>query len=386
MLFWEMYMAPSSFARFSKLEQIYSCKSLYNHDTPQKAGKVKQDPKARSLESWNSRRSLHGSDEVTLEHLHSTQHDNEFITSDSEFPILPPSPEEPPGSTQTTKRSGLREQHVATLTAVLHRCLLEGDYARASRAWGMLLRTEMHGRFLDFRRHGRWGFGAEILAFRSLGEQMQRKEIDSQHQADSDGQRSSGQQLDLTSHVQDIENAKDFYKRLIIQYPYRRVAANALSPLDFYPLLFGFWIFVINEQLAIDLKDCQSRPSQEEEAPIGSPTASVADATLKRAMKLVDDLDELLLSPPYSDYARLWNLRGMVAWWLDDLRHRAGLTGKGPSFSEAPGDTFVVKNRVPNPSMRTQKSTKAQQCFARAQALGGTHSSISRVIPDYMEV
>ena len=51
-----------------------------------------------------------------------------------------------------------RLRHLSALTTVLHRCLGEGDIARAKRAFGMLTRAQD----VDIRRGGLWAVGAEI--------------------------------------------------------------------------------------------------------------------------------------------------------------------------------------------------------------------------------
>lgn len=56
---------------------------------------------------------------------------------------------------------GAQEQHLAVINTLVHRFISQGDYARASRAWGLLIRAMPGG--TDVRSHGRWGIGAEIL-------------------------------------------------------------------------------------------------------------------------------------------------------------------------------------------------------------------------------
>ena len=105
---------------------------------------------------------------------------------------------------------------------------------------------------------------------------------------------------------------------------------------------------------------------------------------LSGAMRIVDELDELLLSPPYSDNARLWNLRGMMTWWLDDLRQVACRAVEGSSRSEELDDTTNPGDPAAKSSVPAQDSTKAQQCFARARSLDGNSSFVPNVIHGYM--
>ncbi|KAK5624443.1 hypothetical protein RRF57_000159 [Xylaria bambusicola] len=52
-----------------------------------------------------------------------------------------------------------RMRHLSTMTAIMHRCLRDGDIPRAKRAFGLLLRT----RDVDIRLDNLWAIGSEIL-------------------------------------------------------------------------------------------------------------------------------------------------------------------------------------------------------------------------------
>jgi hypothetical protein len=41
--------------------------------------------------------------------------------------------------------TSLKRKHLGNITAILHRCMLNEDWERASRAWGLLARTEVNG-------------------------------------------------------------------------------------------------------------------------------------------------------------------------------------------------------------------------------------------------
>ncbi|KAI1110788.1 hypothetical protein F5Y14DRAFT_338299 [Nemania sp. NC0429] len=67
-------------------------------------------------------------------------------------------------STATTASSrrqkySARVRHLNTVTAIMHRCLRDGDVARAKRALGLVVRT----RHVDLRRDHLWAIGLEIL-------------------------------------------------------------------------------------------------------------------------------------------------------------------------------------------------------------------------------
>lgn len=125
------------------------------------------------------------------------------------------------------------------MTATLHKCLLAGDYRRAGRAWGLLLRSEVNGHSLEIRNQGRWGIGAEILNHRdsSLLEHSPRGNEVAVHIDDG---------VAGIKHMfsrEKFQRAQDYYERLILQYPYRKTFAESTNSLDFYPAMFSLWIF-----------------------------------------------------------------------------------------------------------------------------------------------
>ncbi|KAL1968590.1 hypothetical protein VTN77DRAFT_1800 [Rasamsonia byssochlamydoides] len=223
----------------------------------------------------------------------------------------------------------LRLQHLAVVTAILHRCLLEGDYVRAGRAWGLILREEIAGRAIDVRNEGRWGIGAEILLRRD-------SRINQPTSSPRDNQTISGPRSFFTR--KGFEEAKAYYERLILQYPYRKASPESVSSLDFYPVMFGLWIYVVQEESNIARERLQDRDdkaseslSEEDDAMSESDLAGeqskgksnliaeIRSKELEEAQQIAARMDELLVSPPYSDSPELLRLRGMVALWVGDL-------------------------------------------------------------------
>ncbi|MCJ1297486.1 hypothetical protein MMC08_000273 [Hypocenomyce scalaris] len=240
---------------------------------------------------------------------------------------------------------GLRQRHVAVVTSIMHRSLLEGNYIRAGRAWGMLLRAEMDGRHMDLRTHGRWGIGAEVLMRGGDAQPAQRRSrgedgggLTGDHDEDSD-LHSQERPTHLFSK-EGFEKARDYYERLILQYPHRKQQPNAVNALDFYPAMFGLWIYFVQEQRKIALSGTHtssgnnaleptnedldtntppSSPSSERSERGHAPSEEIRRSTLQQAEEIAIRLEELLLSPPYSDDPTLWRLRGMLALWIGDL-------------------------------------------------------------------
>ncbi|EAW13954.1 uncharacterized protein ACLA_069850 [Aspergillus clavatus NRRL 1] len=241
-------------------------------------------------------------------------------------PIYPPQ--------SAAHQGNLRLQHLAAITTVLHRCLLHGDYIRAGRAWGLILREEYAGSPIDVRVDGRWGVGAEILLRR--GRQI----------SESAATRSEEENdLARTRYLpkpcftrKGFEDAKHYYERLVVQHPYRKSAPDAVSALHFYPAMFGLWVYVAQEESVIAREEIQSRPedlpgefSEDEDTEPGYDgksgskqgrihlLASVRAKELEEAQQIAARMDEILMSPPYSDSPELLELRGMVSLWIGDL-------------------------------------------------------------------
>ena len=138
-----------------------------------------------------------------------------------------------------SSNKGFRRQHLAALTATLHRCLLAGDNLRAGRAWGLLLRSEVNGHFLEIRNRGRWGIGAEILYHRNSSLLEHCSRADKGVMRIDDGEAA----LKHMFTTEGFQQAQDYYERLILQYPYRKSFAENINSLDFYPAMFSLWIF-----------------------------------------------------------------------------------------------------------------------------------------------
>ncbi|KAL1986868.1 hypothetical protein VTN96DRAFT_5521 [Rasamsonia emersonii] len=233
------------------------------------------------------------------------------------------------------QQGNLRLRHLAVLTAILHRCLLEGDYVRAGRAWGLILREEIAGHPIDVRNEGRWGLGAEILLRR---DSRINPHASSQRDNQGDAQRTISAARPFFTR-KGFEEAKAYYERLILQYPYRKASPESVSSLDFYPAMFGLWIYVVQEESNIarerllqDRNDKASEsPSEEDDAMSESDLAEeqgkrksdliagIRSKELEEAQQIAARMDELLVSPPYSDSPELLRLRGMVALWVGDL-------------------------------------------------------------------
>ena len=299
-----------------------------------------------------------------------TSKDVDISMSNLEPPIYEPKP----------ASRNRRVQHLSVITAILHRCLLEGDYIRAGRAWGLILRDEFGGLPVDVRNQGRWGIGAEILLRRGV------------HGNEGHGDDTShiGSSLEIEEPLikpwftrKGFEEAKDYYERLILQYPYRRSAPGAIGPLDFYPAMFGLWIYIVQEE-SISARttrgtlenqwdgsdagqDDMSIPSdfstQGKEK--GLSMTQIRERELKEAQEIASRMDEIMVSPPYSDSVELLRLRGMVSLWIGDLYlsvvPNGGDHGSSERSTPEPVDDTVESSFVARQQSRLALGKKAEE-------------------------
>lgn len=134
---------------------------------------------------------------------------------------------------------GLRQQHLNSIIAVLHRSILDHDFERAERAWASLLRAEINGQSFDLRTGSRWGIGAEVL----LGSE--------------DWDWKGGGQQSRRSPRSQLENhpsakASIYFERLVLQHPYRKAVPQAIGPTDYYLAMFSLWIRSIADCSAME--------------------------------------------------------------------------------------------------------------------------------------
>ncbi|KAL2831623.1 extracellular mutant protein 11-domain-containing protein [Aspergillus pseudoustus] len=223
-------------------------------------------------------------------------------------------------------QGNIRLHHLAVLTSVLHRCLLDGDYIRAGRAWGLIIREQFGGHPIDVRAEDRWGIGAEILLRKG---QQKSTEISESDRVDTGNTK-------LLFTRRGFEDAKQYYETLIIQHPYQKTVPNAISALHYYPVMFGLWIYVTQEESTrarriLDQRSPKISGSDDEEDQSDTEdqhnqwarhqgiAAGIKANELTEAQKIAARMDEILVSPPYSDSSELLELRSMVSMWIADL-------------------------------------------------------------------
>ncbi|KAL1305573.1 hypothetical protein AAFC00_007179 [Neodothiora populina] len=239
-------------------------------------------------------------------------------------PLYVPAPPE-----DEDAKTSLRRHHLGVMTTIMHTTLLRGDYVRAGRAWGMILRTEVFGRAVDVRTYERWGIGAEILLRKHTKNVV--TSLLSENSYDDDASSSD----EVVVGEEGFQLAKDYFERLILQYPYQKTHPNAISSLTFQPAMYGLCIYEIQQQHKQALKKAEQAsrspspsferdPSDDEHNKDSIPSlesrqAAVVKGTLAKAITLADRMAELMLSPPNDTYLPLLRLRAMLALWIADM-------------------------------------------------------------------
>ncbi|RAL59693.1 hypothetical protein DID88_000326 [Monilinia fructigena] len=277
-----------------------------------------------------------------------------------------------------TGRSNLKIQHLSVLVAIMMRNLEEGDMERAGRAWGLLLRVQVAGKGMELRRTGFWGIGAELLMRGVMNKQRKEWWEDGTEEGSSDEgnvdieggpkEGADGEREDKEGEekrygtAEGFLKAKDYYERLILQYPYKRQFHGSVTALDFWPAMLGCEIYGIQFEHKDQLRKIAKQAEKDEDGgDISDSDISDEDEDLEngdyegdkvflahqrrqtrlllkrrkekrweerdevRRMALVatelvaQRMDELMTTPPYSDSKVLLRLRGMIALYIGDL-------------------------------------------------------------------
>jgi len=292
--------------------------------------------------------------------------------------------------------TSLKRRHLDNITVILHRCMLKGDWERASRAWGLLARTEIAGLGIDVRQHGRWGIGAEILMRREkakVPEQSAAARRSSEDDTSLLHDEVSDSPTNQPAHRfadEGFKLAREYYERLVLQYPYTPHTQHTINAKVFYPALFDIWVYEVQARYQ-RLRDEASRARRSSSHSIASDNADehastayqdLASREIADATPIAERLDELLLSPPYDVSEPLLRLRGMMGLWMSDLyRSLANVHHKKPdasSSSPVGGYPNEYADRVATAQNRQKASAerrRAKELLAKVEATGGDESA-----------
>lgn len=278
-----------------------------------------------------------------------------------------------PAAKREDQSSGLKRRHADNLTTILHRCMLKGDWKRAERAWSLLIRTEIAGRGIDVRRNGRWGIGAELLMRRGAAQ-------------DRDARRGSIDDDDASTFRNDVDAvedelpqftdqgfqlAREYYERMILQYPHTPQTMHSLNATAIYPALFNIWIYEVQDR---SRRARQHRSSSSDDGSNESKSEGhdrdfreIRIQELKEATRITERMDELLLSPPYDTSTSILRLRGMVALWVSDLHSEVkGLLSR---LQEDLGDDDALLEEAESHALNAKKERrKAVDVFRKVRS------------------
>jgi hypothetical protein len=306
---------------------------------------------------------------------------------DEELAALKPTLYIPPANAED-KSTSLKRRHLDNITTILHRCMLKGDWVRASRAWSLLLRTEVAGRGIDVRRNGRWGIGAEILM-----------RVATQHGRDADDMipediqdassrvpgHSARNDAQMQFSEQGFKLAREYYERLILQYPHTPYTQHSLNAMAIYPALFNIWIYEVQDRSKQARKRIDSSDSEQTRSSDGSMHSEdsntdksrlilpVRAQELDEALPIANRMDELLLSPPYDTSSTLLQLRGMVAMWISDLHaDLAGVAEQGAMESDVSSMTSadLMTDAGQHQAQSRASLKRAHNLFSRLKSSG----------------
>ncbi|KIW55878.1 hypothetical protein PV05_04588 [Exophiala xenobiotica] len=250
----------------------------------------------------------------------------------------------------------LHLQHLAALTAIVHRSLFEEDFSRASRALGLLFRDASIRRSVAVRNQGYMGIGAEVLL----------------RQGSITRPASGSTSASFPFAREGFENAKRFYERLIVKHPYHKSWPGSVNAVDFYLALFNIWIYVVHAE-----HNAEVPVPPRTESPPGSPqllpSLERADVRSEQKVRELEEAEEIaarmdtcMASLPYKDEPELIRLRAMVALWIADLHEvmariaPAHVEVSDPDFSDLSLQLPLVDEGQSWPLDHSHEATKAR--------------------------
>ena len=218
--------------------------------------------------------------------------------------------------------ANLRRQHLCALTAVLHRCLSDKDWARAERAFGLLLREQVKGLDIDLRNGDLWGIGAEMLLRRGTWLE-QSPNAASSTRRNNTGNETTDSGVSPFSQ-QALAKAKRYYETLIVQHPPNKRYPEFTNALDFYHAMFGLRIYIAQYQAKQKLEAAHEEDDEENDPSSLFPTVEPKLLALEQAQRISNDLAAVMTTFPYRDDHGLVQMQAMVLLWFADVLEECG--------------------------------------------------------------
>lgn len=244
-----------------------------------------------------------------------------------------------------------QDQHLGLLTNVVLRALEEGDIARAKRAFGLVRRSEVHGKPVDLRRNGLWSLGAEVLMRDGEVPPPRRAELDGEGGASAESEEMQQRRQSVRRRwgaSANMPQLRAYLEGLIRQYPYNRLHPKSISDVDFYPVLFGceFYNTWVEHRLALErLEEDAEAWSDDIDMPedpyvdeynvddhdadqvqltsrdrrLRQSKAELSSQAMNTMRDVAKRMDALMENAPYKTNVEMLRLRGMVALYVSDL-------------------------------------------------------------------
>ncbi|KAI1394051.1 uncharacterized protein F4822DRAFT_386905 [Hypoxylon trugodes] len=246
----------------------------------------------------------------------------------------------------TVKQVSERLKHLSTLTAIMHRCLSDGDIARAKRAFGLLVQTGD----VDIKQGGLWAIGSEILMRDGEAQLKQGKVGGGEARDQPDGENT---EIRRWGSAANVDKVRSYFESLIQQYPHDPHRPHLTSALDFWPALFGIEIYNLDaelqkalhrlpttpadeqedgdeygygygedEEMAYSDEAIEARRRQRDDERQGTVQAARDEVKLQArdvAERVAAQMDQIMENNPFATHRELLRLRGNLALFIGDL-------------------------------------------------------------------
>ncbi|KAH0434309.1 hypothetical protein CcaCcLH18_05422 [Colletotrichum camelliae] len=294
------------------------------------------------------------------------------------------------------------KSHFRPLVRAIYAFLDKGDTVNAKRAFGILVRSSVHGRPVDIRRNNYWALGAEIL-MREGGAA-----------ATDEGKEAEAYPAG------NIPRVREYFQDLIQQYPYNFKWRKAISAIDFWPALLSYEVYQVHTQHGASLRrlekeaedweddlwqenylgDSQDEMMMDEPEYKGGISRWQTDSrgrrlrqardqirlhTLDGLREIAGRMEDLLEDRPYSTNPEILRLRGMVSLHIGDLLIPARAEDEG-LMAEAKARREAERNNARSTFHRMvehggQADAFVQQMLAHGEEDDGTIMPIFSSLP-----
>lgn len=284
---------------------VYVQKRQFEHENASGAGDASETEDAAESDAKEGRETDAGSTSLGLLRPQEVRRQLAALNPPLHIPI----------QKHKNRTSSMKVRHIKVLVALMHRCVREGDFARAGRAFGMLIRTTYADRTVDLRLRGLYGVGAEILL-------RQRSQAGAEATVPQPAHVWSVLHRPGFSR-EGFEAAKAYYERLSQEYPYQDYRPHTVSSLDFYPIMYGLWIILIQDQLRQSLStiavDTSPQSMNQKDVNANPDAVKAREVAVAEISAVEESLVDLMIAPPFTDDGYLKQLRSSLGRWRQNL-------------------------------------------------------------------